>query len=237
MSGAFQARLLAWRARLVPDDLGLGWMPVWSLGYLGFLAMPLLVPGLARHDWIAPTLLAALAFLPLYLRSFRAGARELVLLLVAMWLLALLLAPHNLLANTFVVYACGTAPWLGSMRRGALVAAALVLGYCAYALDHAGGAIAAATTLFVGTASFAGNWQMRENLRRQAALRLSHDEVRRLAATAERERIGRDLHDLLGHTLSLIALKTELATRVWSRDEHAARREVEEVERIARDAL
>ena len=37
------------------------------------------------------------------------------------------------------------------------------------------------------------------------ALRLSQDEVRRLAATAERERIGRDLHDLLGHTLSLIA--------------------------------
>ena len=46
------------------------------------------------------------------------------------------------------------------------------------------------------------------------ALKLSHDEVRRLAATAERERIGRDLHDLLGHTLSLITLKLELARKL-----------------------
>ena len=46
---------------------------------------------------------------------------------------------------------------------------------------------------------------------KDAALKLSHDEVRRLAALAERERIGRDLHDLLGHTLSLVALKSELA--------------------------
>ena len=37
------------------------------------------------------------------------------------------------------------------------------------------------------------------NQQKDAALQLSQDEVRRLAATAERERIGRDLHDLLGH--------------------------------------
>src|SRR5690606_27581782 len=43
----------------------------------------------------------------------------------------------------------------------------------------------------------------RINQERDAALRLSHDEVRRLASLAERERIGRDLHDLLGHTLSM----------------------------------
>jgi two-component system sensor histidine kinase DesK len=72
---------------------------------------------------------------------------------------------------------------------------------------------------------------------RDAELKLNQDEVRRLAATAERERIGRDLHDLLGHTLSLIALKSELANRLWERDPHAARREVQEVERVTRDAL
>jgi two-component system sensor histidine kinase DesK len=68
-------------------------------------------------------------------------------------------------------------------------------------------------------------------------LKLSHDEVRRLAALAERERIGRDLHDLLGHTLSLITLKAELANRVFERDPVAARREIADVERVARDAL
>ena len=69
------------------------------------------------------------------------------------------------------------------------------------------------------------------------ALKLSHDEVRRLAATAERERIGRDLHDLLGHTLSLITLKLELARKLSERDPPGSRRELEEAERVARHAL
>lgn len=72
---------------------------------------------------------------------------------------------------------------------------------------------------------------------KDAALRLSHDEVRRLAATAERERIGRDLHDLLGHTLSLITLKLELSRKLFDRDVDAAKREVEEAEKVARHAL
>ncbi|MEO6688858.1 MAG: sensor histidine kinase, partial [Dokdonella sp.] len=60
---------------------------------------------------------------------------------------------------------------------------------------------------------------------------------RRLASLAERERIGRDLHDLLGHTLSLITLKSELAVKLFDRDPLAARREIVDVERVARDAL
>jgi two-component system sensor histidine kinase DesK len=68
-------------------------------------------------------------------------------------------------------------------------------------------------------------------------LRLSHEEVRRLATTAERERIGRDLHALLGHTLSLITLKLELSRRLFDRDHEGARRELEEAEHVARNAL
>ncbi|WP_407352888.1 sensor histidine kinase [Luteimonas sp. R10] len=69
------------------------------------------------------------------------------------------------------------------------------------------------------------------------ALKLSQEEVRRLAATAERERIGRDLHDLLGHTLSMVALKSDLAARLVARDPDAARAEIEQVGRGAREAL
>ena len=72
---------------------------------------------------------------------------------------------------------------------------------------------------------------------KDVALQLSHDEVRRLAATAERERIGRDLHDLLGHTLSLITLKLELSRKLLDRDHDAARREITETEEVARHAL
>ena len=77
----------------------------------------------------------------------------------------------------------------------------------------------------------------RTGVEKDVALKLSHDEVRRLAATAERERIGRDLHDLLGHTLSLITLKLELARKLSDRDPVASRRELAEAEGVARQAL
>ena len=72
---------------------------------------------------------------------------------------------------------------------------------------------------------------------KDAALALSHEEERKLAATAERERIGRDLHDLLGHTLSLITLKLELARKLSERDPETSRRELADAERVARSAL
>lgn len=72
---------------------------------------------------------------------------------------------------------------------------------------------------------------------KDAALRLSQDEIRRLAVLAERERIGRDLHDLLGHTLSLVTLKSELARKLALVDPPRAQREMEEVERVSRHAL
>jgi two-component system sensor histidine kinase DesK len=73
--------------------------------------------------------------------------------------------------------------------------------------------------------------------RHQMQLRRSQDEILRLATLAERERIGRDLHDLLGHTLSVVALKSELARKLIDRDIEAARAEIAEVERVARDSL
>ena len=66
---------------------------------------------------------------------------------------------------------------------------------------------------------------------------MAQEEVERLAKTAERERIARDLHDLLGHTLSLITLKAELAGKLLERDPERAGREIREVERISREAL
>jgi two-component system sensor histidine kinase DesK len=61
--------------------------------------------------------------------------------------------------------------------------------------------------------------------------------VRRLAASAERGRIGRDLHELLGQTLSVVALKAEPAGRLVESDPLAARREIADVQRVAREAL
>ena len=66
---------------------------------------------------------------------------------------------------------------------------------------------------------------------------MAQDEIEHLAKVAERERIARDLHDLLGHTLSLITLKAELARKLVDRDPQRAKQEMLDVEHTSRAAL
>jgi len=70
-----------------------------------------------------------------------------------------------------------------------------------------------------------------------AELREAREELARLAVSEERLRFARDLHDLLGHSLSLITLKSELAGRLLPSDPEKAAKEVREVEGVARQAL
>jgi len=69
------------------------------------------------------------------------------------------------------------------------------------------------------------------------ALAEARSELARLAAENERSRIARDLHDLLGHSLTTITVKAELARHLGSRDIGAALREIAEVEALSRRAL
>ncbi|MFC4532731.1 sensor histidine kinase [Sphaerisporangium dianthi] len=68
-------------------------------------------------------------------------------------------------------------------------------------------------------------------------LHKAQSEVARLAASEERLRIARDLHDLLGHSLSLIVLKSELAGRLSEAGSPKAADEIRDVESVARSAL
>jgi two-component system, NarL family, sensor histidine kinase DesK len=68
-------------------------------------------------------------------------------------------------------------------------------------------------------------------------LQAAQAEVARAATDRERARIARDLHDLLGHSLSMVALKTELAGKLIGRDPDRAAAELAEVEEIVRTSL
>lgn len=226
------------RQRLLPREMDeLGWQPVFWLAYLGFLFMPLLFRGMGEQ-WLWPTLLTIPVFLLLYFRALAHSSRNVLPYVLAMCALGYALSPINPNGNTYLIYAAVFAPFT---RRGLRWTLAFVLAMLAvYAVQIwllGLQPLMLFVASFVSIAAAVGNHFYIENQRKQAALRLSHDEVRRLAATAERERIGRDLHDLLGHTLSLVALKSELASRLCERDAAAARREIDEVQRIARDAL
>ena len=65
-----------------------------------------------------------------------------------------------------------------------------------------------------------------------------NQQIEQLAAIAERERIARDMHDLLGHSLSSLALKSELAEKLANKEQFdAAKKEMSEVAALARQTL
>ncbi|HEY0119948.1 MAG TPA: histidine kinase [Cellulomonas sp.] len=80
-------------------------------------------------------------------------------------------------------------------------------------------------------------WGFRQVLASNHALRAAQDEVAALAVDRERERIARDMHDILGHTLTVVAVKAELAGRLVDLDPERARDEIGQVQSLARSAL
>ena len=78
---------------------------------------------------------------------------------------------------------------------------------------------------------------MRDLRMRNRELNAARAELALSAVAAERERFARDLHDLLGHSLSVIAIKAELAGRLMSIDPERAAAEVADVEGVARESL
>ena len=87
--------------------------------------------------------------------------------------------------------------------------------------------------VLVGVAAVAGRLMVEANSQLSAA----REQIARLAVGEERLRFARDLHDLLGHSLSVIALKSELAGRLIKATPGLAAHEVEDIEQVARDAL
>ena len=224
------------RVRVLPEGSEHGWTPyVWLVYASLYVAYPL-----GTH----PSAIAWLehaaglcAFLALYLRSYWVdGARRLPFI-VGIVALGVVFTPLNPGATSFFVYA---AAFVGGARTGAAAArwitAIAVVGGIVGWLAGWGPSMQAFVLVFVPLIGFV-NVHYAEVRRRDAALRLAQDEIARLAALGERERIARDLHDLLGHTLSVIVLKAELASKLLERDRDRAAAEVADVERISREAL
>jgi two-component system sensor histidine kinase DesK len=209
-----------------------------NLVWVVFVPMtPVFAEG-AFPNWFWPTWISLAIFLVLYFRTFHRRVHESALwYALSIAVLGYAVTPYNSGAQTYIVYAVAFFAFVPDVRLAIRLMAAIL---AAFALEWwllGFPWIYSTTALVIGPVIGGMNLVYRRNQQRNVELKLSHDEVRRLAALAERERIGRDLHDLLGHTLSLITLKAELANRVFERDPVAARREIADVERVARDAL
>jgi two-component system sensor histidine kinase DesK len=113
---------------------------------------------------------------------------------------------------------------------GLLIAVSLALS----ALEDWGSQIGLAFAIMAASVAVLG---MRTIMRRNLALVKAEQENASLAVENERSRFARDLHDILGHSLTVITVKAELAQRLLDVDPDRARAEIADLERLSRDAL
>ena len=224
--------------RLIPRDKTLGWTPyVWLVYIIPFLLTPTYNRRFDNAAGWAIFISATIALSALYFRSYWAKDRELILVAAATAALGIAFWPISQGAGAMFIYAAGMIGYLEPTRRAVLGVTLITLIAFAEAWflrrDWFSSSWPIVFTIMIGAINIHYSQVSRANSR----LRLAQDEIEHLAKVAERERIARDLHDLLGHTLSLVILKSELAAKLSDRDPDRAREEIRDVERISREAL
>ncbi|MEU8372468.1 sensor histidine kinase [Micromonospora sp. NPDC048894] len=123
-------------------------------------------------------------------------------------------------------------PSRGFAWVGGSAAAVLMIGV-AHRVPVGDIAASALITVLAGTMTLA----FTRTARLVAELRRTQQELARTAVEQERLRFARDLHDLLGHTLSLVVVKAEVVRRLVPTDPGRAAAEARDIERIGRTAL
>lgn len=223
------------RLRLLPDS-PLGWTPYAWLIYLSLYVVFAIAGAKTMGDWIIQGA-GLVLFLVLYFRAFWLTGSALVAMAFVIVALGVVLIPINAGASAFFIYG---AAFLGDAKppriaiRWLLVIVAIVLlqAWLVPLGPQAWIPAAVFSVLIGGT-----NIHFGEVRRKDRALLAAREAAEHLAAIAERERIARDLHDLLGHTLSVIVIKSELAAKLADRDPARAASEIRDVEQISRKAL
>jgi two-component system sensor histidine kinase DesK len=136
---------------------------------------------------------------------------------------------------TTLVYIVSASVMVLPVRHAAILGGTLVA--LVLVLDAAPGWNTGSSLVFGMIVAGLAVWGVRQMIARNADLHAAHQEIARLAVAEERSRTARDLHDILGHSLTVITVKAELAGRLIQVDPARAEREVNDLERLSREAL
>lgn len=221
---------------LLPRQSELQYGPYIWLIYLAFFFISLSQHHPVEHSFAYATI-GSLSFLVLYFNGYWASTKQVKWNILGIIIIGCLMSHLTLGASVFFVYAGAFCCRLGSPRIAitGLVIIAVIIAMIAW-LSSYGPFFYGPAILFTFMVGGINIYQHETSLQRKE-LTLSQQEVRQLARTSERERIARDLHDLIGHTFSVITLKAELANKLVDRDLAKAKIEIKALENISRDAL
>jgi two-component system sensor histidine kinase DesK len=178
------------------------------------------------------------AFLILYFLVAELTGRRQTVAFVLFFFVVFLYYPLNQEAYVILVYPFAVlCLFLTRLRTLFLVLIAMMAGVVAET-RYLGRPFATADSVLLYCVIFGfSNFAFAQQARTNSLLERANSEIKRLSQEAERERIARDLHDLLGHTLTVITMKLDLARRLLSHDSDRARNEIVEAEQTARNAL
>lgn len=223
--------------RLLPPNAYLAWTPyAWLIYLSAFFVQPAMEQSTTR--WLLAAL-GTVIFLASYFRGHWLHGRALLPIIGVQVALGIVFMPINFGAFVMFVFAASFAAQLEKTADALKWIAGIY-------------AISLLTVFFSGAPLWSWPWigcgvfvpfvsgvnlHFSRVNRANVKLKLAHEEIERLAAVAERERIARDLHDVLGHTLTLIVLKAELASKLAESDPARAIREIRDVEQVSRAAL
>jgi two-component system sensor histidine kinase DesK len=212
------------------------WDFIWIVYSIFFFIEPI-----ARHNsryWLEFSAFY-LIFLALYASVILSRRRwQSYFGLIGLAVLGVAYFPHNNGASGCLIYTAAFLPFVSEslaicLSGFALLCATIIIEGILLHTSPWGWAITSLFAFIVGGT----NLFMAQKIRASSKLELAHEEIEQLAKVAERERIARDLHDVLGHTLSVVVLKSELAGRLIAGNPERAAMEIADVEQIARKAL
>lgn len=209
--------------------------------YVWLIYLPLFfIPVIISHDEsidLVWTALALITFLGLYFHAYWVKSQYVIYHIVAIVLVGTLVAFITPTACTLFIYAGAFCSRLMPLKYAMTVLVSLLVWIASiswfFSFEMYFYQPALVFTLIVGVLNI---YQCALHQNKQELI-LSRKETQRLAQVAERERIARDLHDLIGHTFSVITIKADLAGRLLDKDLEKARIEIKQLENISRDAL
>ena len=178
------------------------------------------------------------AFLVIYFLVAELTGRRQTIAFVLFFITVFLYYPLNQDAYVILVYPFAVlCLFVARLRTLFLVLFAMMAGVVVE-IRYLGRPFATVESVLLYCAVFGiSNFAFAQQDRINSLLERANSEIERLTQEAERERIARDLHDLLGHTLTVITVKLDLARRLLSQDSDRARNEIVEAEQTARNAL
>jgi two-component system sensor histidine kinase DesK len=168
--------------------------------------------------------------------AFRFDRTNAVLVAVLAGCFVLMIPAAGASSMSAIVYVAATVMMLTPLTVGWTVSLVCVVASEVAAAVVPGWSVNRGAGLAVLLASVAV-FGMRMALRRSQQLTVARHDLARLAVQEERNRFARDLHDILGHSLTVVTMKAELAGRLVHVDPDAAEREIGDVERLTREAL